>query len=219
MKERFKVSDGDAWYDRNKDYLDSHADIVLEMIDANKIKPNSALEVGCANGYRLHTIANKLGAECEGIDISIDAVGDGGGNKNVKLHVGDISNDSAYIKDGMGHAKPFDLVIVNFVLHWIDRERLYQTIANIDANVGYGGYLIIGDFYDYYKQVVYKHREDLYTWKMDYAKIFTLSGNYIEIDKMYFEHDKMNLYTEGEMGYNMGKITVLQKRSIYELVD
>jgi len=40
----------------------------------------------------------------------------------------------------------YDLVILNFVLHWVDRADLLTAAAQADAVVKDGGYLIIGDF-------------------------------------------------------------------------
>lgn len=220
MKEAFKVSDGDAWYDRNKEHLTTHSDIVLDIMIANEIKPESVLEIGCSNGYRLQSINNNYGSVCWGTDISMDSIRAGRTEApELILSVSDISMPGEFLKDENNNPRKFDLVIVNFVLHWINRSELMTALANININIKDGGYLILGDFYDYYKQVPYKHREGLYTYKTDYPKILQDTGCYTLIDKAYFDHEEQNLWTEGKMGYNMGKIALLQKRDVYELVN
>jgi SAM-dependent methyltransferase len=75
----------------------------------------------------------------------------------------------------------FDLVIVNFVFHWVDRSSLLQSIAEVDRVVADGGWLLIGDFLPAIPaKVPYHHLPDepMYTYKQDYSEIFRASGGY-----------------------------------------
>jgi len=75
----------------------------------------------------------------------------------------------------------FDLIIVNFVFHWIDRANLLRSMAEIDRLLEDSGYLIIGDFLpSNLTKVQYHHMEDpkIYTYKQNYAATFTASGLY-----------------------------------------
>ncbi len=75
----------------------------------------------------------------------------------------------------------FDLTIINFVLHWIDRRNLLRSVAEIDRLVAEGGYLLIGDFYPNNRlKVLYHHlpEQEVYTYKQNYAATFLASGLY-----------------------------------------
>jgi SAM-dependent methyltransferase len=86
---------------------------------------------------------------------------------------------------GTAHAVPlqerFDLVIVNFVFHWIDRAYLLRSVAEVDRLVADGGYLIVGDFYPSNRLCVPHHdriSELIYLYKQNYADVFLASGLY-----------------------------------------
>ncbi len=90
----------------------------------------------------------------------------------------------------------FDLVVVNFVLHWVDRSTLARSISEIDRVVTDGGHLILGDFLpDSPLRRSYRHRKDerVYTYKQDYARIFEALCTYKELARMTYDHDKPNL--------------------------
>ena len=79
----------------------------------------------------------------------------------------------------------FDLVILSFVLTWIDRSFLSQVVANADSLVKDKGYIVINDFSTQYnKTVPYHHLEGLLTYKQDYAKTFLGLGTFFEIYRM-----------------------------------
>jgi SAM-dependent methyltransferase len=91
---------------------------------------------------------------------------------------------------------PFDLVIVNFVLHWIDRELLAISVSEIDRLVAPSGYLVLGDFLpDRPTRRHYHHLPGaaVYTYKQDYAQMFMALGFYEEIDRVTFSHDNFEV--------------------------
>jgi SAM-dependent methyltransferase len=86
---------------------------------------------------------------------------------------------------GLAHSiplrDPFDLIIVNFVLHWTDRANLLRSVAEVDRLLVDGGFLIIGDFHpSNFVKVRYHHlaAERVFTYKQDYAATFLSSGLY-----------------------------------------
>src|SRR5262249_32600907 len=85
----------------------------------------------------------------------------------------------------------FDLVIVNFVFHWVDRSTLLRSVAEIDRVLPDGGFLLIGDFYPLLPQRVRYHHlpeQDVWTSKQNYGDIF-LSSNLYEMIAFYsFDH-------------------------------
>jgi hypothetical protein len=86
----------------------------------------------------------------------------------------------------------FDLVMVNHVLSWIDRNQLSRVIAEIDRIVAWNGYLLVSDFLpDSPRYRSYHHLPDqnVFTYKQDYSRAFVGLGFYREIRRNVFPHD------------------------------
>ncbi len=192
-QEKFFKKEGDNWYNRNRKamhelyanvYPNADPDVVVRMMEMYDLKPKKVLEIGASNGYRLALIADKFGSKCVGIDPSTAAVKDG--NKNfpkIKMFRGVASDIPLKEK--------FDLVIVNLVLGWVSRDELFKAVAEIDRMVADGGHLVIGDFLpDYPMRVLYHHKPEagIYTYKLDYAEIFTSIATYRSIARLTHEH-------------------------------
>jgi len=108
----------------------------------------------------------------------------------------------------------FDLIIVNFVFHWIDRTNLLRSVAEIDRLLVDGGFLIIGDFFpSNLTKVRYHHLDDekVYTYKQNYAGIFTASGLYHPVCLITADHSSKTLTGEVAESERIG-IWLLQKK-------
>jgi SAM-dependent methyltransferase len=186
----FREGEGDAWFRRNSAAIDdADGDQPLAMIARYREKFGpiiTACELGCANGYRLARLAESYPdmTRLAGCDVSSAAILDGRERwPALELKVGSIEDP--------GIAGQFDIVIVSFVLCWIDREKLLSVSSSIDALVRPGGALIISDFLPFSPMTNrYHHRDDVevYTYKQDYSKLFTSLG-YAQIDASVFAHD------------------------------
>lgn len=186
----FRAAEGNRWYERNRRSLSSGTRMdwplrALSMLEG--FAPASVLEVGCCDGYRLQALRRHYGSEirCAGVDASVAACEAG-----IALH------PELDLRHGLMSAIPFEeqfeLVIVNFVLHWVDRATLAQSIAGVDAAVADGGILVIGDFLpDHQQRRRYHHlpEEDVWTWKQDYTLAFAGLGTYREVLRLTFDHD------------------------------
>jgi SAM-dependent methyltransferase len=132
------------------------------------------LEVGAANGFRLAMLAERYGARAVGVEASAAAIADGSERyPAVELRRGATG---ALPVDEM-----FELVIVNFVFHWVDRSSLLASVAEIDRALADGGCLVLGDFLPGNRlRRSYHHRPEagLWTFKQDYAAPFLASGLY-----------------------------------------
>lgn len=187
----FFESEGDEWFKRNKDYLEkkSDFDFPLEMLRRlnQKEQIQTVLEIGCSNGWRLQQIKSILpNAQLFGVEPSAAAIESG--QKNAP----DINFVRGLVSD-LPLQQDFDLVIVNFVLHWVDRKSLFQSLSEIDRVVADEGYLIVGDFYpDYPQKRSYHHLADegVFTFKQDYAQLFAGVGTYKEMAKFCYDHEK-----------------------------
>jgi SAM-dependent methyltransferase len=173
----FVQSEGDRWFQRNRHALekyDPEVDPIAQVMKLYDLRPRRLVELGAANGIRVATLAKILGCDATAVEPSDDAIADG---RRCFPHV-------TYVKAPI-HAVTlvgsFDTVIVNFVLHWIDRALLLESIAKIDALVSDGGHLILGDFMpNAPTRAPYHHLpgEEVYTYKQDYGAIFGSSGVY-----------------------------------------
>ena len=206
----FSIGEGDAWFERNRTVLleSEKTDWPSEMLAKlpEVTSSSSILEIGCANGYRLAYLQKMLAARCVGVEISAQAIKDGLQRyRNIELHQGSITQVPL---SGM-----FDVLIVNYVLHWVDRNLLLQALSEIDRLLVNGGYLLLGDFYPNVPvKRAYHHLPDknVFTFKQDYAKAFKSLGTYKEVDRVCYDHDN----TIGESVPESRAMCVTLKKSL-----
>jgi len=177
QNETFFRTEADNYYKRNKNdllSLTAEKDVPLRILDLYKIVPKKVLEIGCMNGYRLNFIKKKYNAECIGVEPSKEAVDEGNKLfKDIKLIRGIFSDIPLNEK--------FDLIIINFVFHWVDRDLLAKCVSEVERMLSYNGFLIIGDFFpDHPRKNEYTHLlgNQIWTYKQDYSKIFLSLENY-----------------------------------------
>ena len=206
----FKKSEGDNWFKRNRKALNRKSlkkDIVLKLIKLFDIKPGKVLELGCANGYRLGYIKKKYNSKCYGLDCSNKAITCGISRyKNLNLYCGGV--EKLNFKDFF-----FDLVIINFVFHWVDRKLLKKAVSEADRVLKDKGVIIIGDFYPLYPVMkLYHHIKDkkVYTYKDDYSRMFENIGYYQNIGRITGECGSKNICVDVDYD-NRLKIDLLKK--------
>lgn len=206
----FSNGEGDAWFERNQSYLASSEvianDPVLHLLDMYRVAPSAVLEIGCSDGWRLAEIARRTPCRVVGVEPSAAAITHGKNtHPNVLFHQG--------IAAALPVEESFDLVIVNYVLHWIARDTLLQSIVEIDRVVKDGGFLLIGDFSpDRAQKNPYHHRpdQDMYTYKLDYPSIFVSTGLYRIVGHITFDHGTHE-YLGTVEGDKRGACTLLRK--------
>jgi SAM-dependent methyltransferase len=213
--EIFANNEGNAWFHRNKSALSIKGivDWPCYLIDHLEEKSSiiSVVELGCSNGYRLAKIKEMLSSGCRhvGVDASYEAIQDGKQRyQELELYQGKLSD--------IPLKEEFDLVIVYFVLHWVDRRSLVRSIAEIDRLTKEDGFLILGDFLPDYKQRRRYHHlpdERVFTYKQDYVRIFQEFGTYQELARLTFNHDekKSNYTISPNSSFVRGYCSVLRK--------
>src|SRR3989344_1002348 len=179
----FLAKEGDAWYRRNIHGLSPAVredDDELALIRSERLRPRHVLEVGASNGWRLESIRRyRPRAHYVGIEPSREAVA-AGKKKYPKL----------ILKRGVAAHLPFsdsafDLVLTVFVFHWVSRDKLLKSVAEIDRVLADGGHLIVSDFYSNVpRKNQYRHRKGVFTWKTDYGALFEASGNYMRVKRV-----------------------------------
>ena len=146
QKKAFIDFEGDAWYTRNKSYIDSYdgsKDPVCQLLKKYKIEEGNILEIGCSAGYRINYLKQQNPvSHLYGIDPSLNAVNYGKTKyNNIELSIGTADDISQY-QDNF-----FDTIIVGFVFYVIDRPILFKSIAEIDRLLKNKGNVIIMDFF------------------------------------------------------------------------
>jgi ubiquinone/menaquinone biosynthesis C-methylase UbiE len=233
QKEAFVQYEADAWFERNKSAVleqfaspqtlycsgnttnnkqqttnNKQLDFIMELITRYNIIPNKVLEIGSSAGYRLNRIKEKYPeSENYGIDPSVKAIEFGKENyPKVNLQVG--FSDSLPFENKM-----FDVVIIGFVFYVLDRELLFQTVAEIDRVLKNNGFLIIIDFFsEKPRRNEYAHIKDFEAWcfKQEYEKIFTSSQLYHLIDKTTLNHNTKK-EDASSIFHDLMSVTMLRK--------
>ena len=143
-----------------------------------------------------------------GADLSGQAVKYGKDKYKLELYESSLSDFS--------YSEKFDLIIVNFVLHWVDRTDLLKSIYNIDIHLKDGGNLVLGDFLSHtpVKKIYHHHPvekntgSNIYTFKTNYSNIFESLGTYKTLDSVIFNCDNKQ---EEATKDNMSIISILKK--------
>lgn len=176
----FLKNEGNRWYRRNAAAFDANrcdTDWPMYLLEQYSIKPKKVVEVGCSGGWRLNWLKQKYNCQCAGVDPSAEATEYGKG-----AYPGiDFVQGTAAKPNIQGS---FDLVIINFVFHWVDREMLFASLSSVDSLVADNGFLIIGDFFpDFPSKNYYHHlpKENVFTYKLDYSQIFIASALYTKV--------------------------------------
>lgn len=186
MNRFVEAGEADAWHRRNAAHLaqyDIDSDIVAQVIDSSGIHPTSILDLGCSSGERLEALCERYGAAGTGIDASHDAI------KAAQHRRGTPRWCAWDWTDGDWGL--FDLVIVSYTLHWVDRRNLMRALCTIDSCLGLGGNLLINDF-SHNDDVPYKHAPGITTYKRLYHEIFTTTRMYVPIQQKFYPYPGTN---------------------------
>jgi SAM-dependent methyltransferase len=213
--DHFLQYEGNNWYKRNSEHLSLTEDKPLQLIDLYALQPRRVLEVGASNGYRLAALHERFGSEVHAVEPSEQAIAAG----RERYPFIDFQHATAEAMDV--EPRSFDLVIVQYVLHWIDRDSLLQSIANIDASLEWGGYLVLGDF-----QVAprlkrrYHHirEQEVFTYKQQYRDIFLSTGCYREVALLGYNHDEKSLSGDSTLN-TYGAVSLLRKEEDYIICE
>lgn len=185
QNEIFLNGEADQWYQRNKNCVsDADTAWLCQQLQHFKDEINQVFEIGCSSGEKLKTICEFFSCSGQGVDPSPQAVTKGNMTTEVTLHVGTASKLPA-------PSESFDLVYFGFCLYLVDRKELLASLAEADRILRPGGFLAITDFDPMHAHKrPYHHKNDVFSYKQDYAKFFTNSELYYLIAKHSFSHQK-----------------------------
>lgn len=188
----FLEGEGDRWFSRNAAVLASKdqlaRDLPLRMLaQASSYRPRRVLEVGCSTGWRLAALRERYGCSVTGVEPSAAAIDEG-----KRLYGADFD-----LRRGLARALPiradetFDLVIVAFVFHWVSRDAVLASVAEIDRALDDGGHLLVYDFFpDAPTTRPYHHLPDgdAYTYKQEVARTFLATNLYQHVGRLAAHH-------------------------------
>lgn len=181
--EVFARGEADRYFERNAARLADHPEDwplhMLSLLEAPRF--DSVLDVGCANGWRLDQVRRRYGGSSwVGVEPSAAAVNEGQERyPGLDLRVGGIAE--------LPVRESFELVMVAFILCWVDRSQLARSVAEVDRVTRDGGLLLLADFNpgSSYKRA-YHHNDGIFTYKMDYAAIFESLRTYHRLAQVAF---------------------------------
>jgi SAM-dependent methyltransferase len=180
----FVEKEADAWFLRNKSSVAEAApqnNMVLSALKDVPIESEGALiDIGGAAGkVSAGFLRDHPGWKCRIVELSKAAIEEGAH----WFPALEFSQGSVGQKEGFPW-NDHDVAIVAGVLCCVDRRSLAQAIANIDATLKDGGYLVVSDFdTPYLRKNPYKYVPGVHTFKQDYASAFTALGTYHTIQR------------------------------------
>lgn len=182
--EIFIQSEGNRFFRRNFSFLKDASfrknDPVIRILEKWRLKFSTVAQFGCCSGSLLAMVKERFGgSRFVGIEPSQEAIEFG-----MKAYPGIEFYRGTIAKHPL-QKTCFDLVIVQFVLHWVDRSTLFKSICEIDGFVRDGGFLIIGDFDpNCPTKQRYHHlsQQRVWTYKQNYAQVFISTHLYTELD-------------------------------------
>ena len=186
QKKIFSTSEGDQWFNRNLNSNNANKDNddkIIQTLQSIELLPNKVLEIGCSSGKRLNLIKNAFSADCWGIDPSPKAIEAGKKEySEISLNVG--TADCLPYDDNS-----FDIIIFGFCLYLCDRNDLFKIAYEADRCLKNEGTLVIKDFYPTFPyKNKYSHLEGIYSYKMDYSKMFLWNPSYAEVANVVYSH-------------------------------
>lgn len=195
----FLEKEGDAWFERNRGTYEARethfeCDLIAAELGPLRESIGRILEIGCGDGHKTEWLARHFGASAAGLDPSSKAIEHGrsrlGASGSVELRTG--TADKLEWADAS-----FDLVYFGFCLYLVGRTELMAAVAEADRVLRPGGFLVILDFDPRQPhRREYHHRPGLFSYKQDYAAVFTASGGYHLFAKRSFSHAGRHFATD-----------------------
>lgn len=189
QKDVFLEGEGDAWFERNRKpaanrELPAGDPLLVELLGLS-VPPLTAgtriLEIGCGEGVRLQWLATQRGCDCYGLDPSGRAV-EAAASRGVNARRG--TAEALPFDD-----ESFDVVLFGFCLYLCDREDLFRIACEADRVLRNPGWLLIHDFFNESpSRREYHHRPGIFSYKMDYRRLFDWHPGYTNYSHRVMHH-------------------------------
>jgi ubiquinone/menaquinone biosynthesis C-methylase UbiE len=175
QRDIFADGEGAEWLNRNMHDLGKR-DPVMDAMEVWKLQPQSILEVGCSNGWRVMRLIERYGCKVKGIDPAVPKMPDGSQLNNLRP-----GHAAALFHYGVAE---FDTLIYGFCLYLCDPSDYTAIVKEGDRVLAEGGHIIIHDF-DVEDErpwrTPYKHKDGLFSYHVNFAALWTAFPQYTEI--------------------------------------
>jgi ubiquinone/menaquinone biosynthesis C-methylase UbiE len=191
QRDSFLTGEGDRWFSRNDSQsIAPYMRAALDTLGGFAQPGDKLLEIGCANGRNLaYVSAAQPGITCCGIEPAAAAV-----------EAAKIAYPGLQIQQGTADRLPypaatFNVVFFGFCLYLVDRDLLYTAVAEADRVLRDKGFLAIVDFDPIGpRKRAYRHLQGVFSYKMDYSRIFLASGHYSLAHKHSYSHEGIRFH-------------------------
>ncbi len=190
-------------------------DFILKYI---KIKNRSKiLEIGCFIGDLLFYLKNKYKANVYGVEPSKHACNYSKRYFKLKLENKTFLNSKFFPCSKKNYQK-FDLIIIDDVLSWVDRDVILSMIGSLDWCLKKGGHIFLRDFSPNYSFAVKNHHwkfEKIYNFKVmnGHKTFFINSGKYDIVKSKIYYSEKSNKKKSNNRQSSMWNNVILKKKS------
>lgn len=180
----FRIVCGDVWFEVNQEDLGKKDDVseVLAVFCKDGFQPQSILEVGCSNGWRLKRLQEQYKCDVCGLDPSAKAIGSGDPDY---LHVG--TADYIPFK-----SDAFNVLIYGYCFAFIDPNDYFTVLAEGNRVLSDGGLLFIHDrvaprqIKRPYAELENKAGQTMNVWfyEMDFSRLWLAHPFYTKVAEM-----------------------------------
>jgi len=176
QRDTFVEGEGQAWLSRNLHDLGKR-DPVMEAMERWNLAPQSILEIGCSNGWRVERLIERYNCKVKGIDPVVPRMPHPTTFTN--LHHGHAAALFHY-----GNAE-FDTVIYGFCLYLCDPQDYPSIVKECDRVLADGGDIIIHDFVvtnigDPWR-TPYKHKDGVFSHHVQFQRLWTGFPQYTQV--------------------------------------
>ena len=191
------------FYNRNKEKINNlsklryNKKLILDFIKTNiTLRNKTVLEIGCFIGDLLYELKKNYKCKVFGIEPSSLACKKALKTYNIKLENKTFYQSKLFQLKQKNH-NVFDIIIVDDVLSWIDRNLILQVLSSIDWCLKPNGYIFLRDFSPDFNFAVKNHHwknEKIYNFKVKdgHKTFFINSGKYRVIKSKSYKSQKFN---------------------------
>lgn len=232
MKKQIKIyqdnfyfkKESDFFFKRNLSILPEPGEIRKNKIEIHSFineqikinKKSKILEVGCFIGDLLFFLKKKYNCKVFGIEPSKHAC-----NYAKKYYKLDLENrtflNSKLFECSKKNYQKFDLIIVDDVLSWVDRNIILSLIGSLDWCLKINGYIFLRDFSPKYSFAVKNHHwrfEKIYNFKVKngHKTFFINSGKYDVIKSKVYHTERFSKKKSTNTQSNIWNDIILRKK-------
>ena len=199
----------------NKELRPSKVEILKLLKNKINLKNKKILEVGCFIGDLLYFLKKKYNCKVSGIEPSKLACKYAKETFKLKIENNTFAKSKKFPLSKKNF-KSYDVIIIDDVLSWVDRNLILQTIASVDWLLKTDGFIFLRDFSPNLSFAVKNHHwknEKIYNFKQagGHKTFFINSGKYEIIYSKVYQTKKFNKAKSVNPQSNIWNDVILKK--------